>query len=168
MKKLTLSSALLITFMAFISVASAMINPWTDCGSDMNCGETKAGFSFPLKVENYTVRAMKGMFEVRFPLDDERNVIIRKTEIAEGNADENGIIDISGDYNNYPVNKTVTLANGVNFSVRGDENHYYVANFAAETGYYGIICDKGLSLDDLEHLYELLEAAEAPHNQETL
>lgn len=145
-----------------LSSAQAMPNPWIDCGKDMSCGAVKVGFDFPLKVENYTVRAMDDMFELRFPLDEKRNVIVRKSLTPEGTPDENGIIDISGDYNRYPINKTVTLENGVKFSVRGEEDNYKVINFAAETGYYSIMCDQGLKLTDIEHFYKLLEEAEAP------
>jgi len=140
----------------------AMPNPWIECGNDLSCGAKKAGFDFPLKVENYTVRAMEDMFEFRFPLDDKRNVIVRKSVTPKGEQDENGIIDISGDYNQYPVNKTVTLENSVKFSVRGEEDNYKVVNFAAETGYYSIMCDEGLNLNDIEYFYKLLEEAEAP------
>ena len=160
-------------FIIFLSVAGlgvisaqSMINPWIDCGSDITCGAQKAGFDFPLKVENYTVRAMEGMLELRFPLDEKHNVIVRKSTTAEGEADENGIIDISGDYNQYPVNKTITLENGVKFAVRGEENNYKIVNFAAETGYYSIICDEGLNLQDIEYFYKLLEEAEAPKYDE--
>ena len=146
--------------------AAAMPNPWVECGGDMVCGAQKAGFDFPLQVENYTVRAMEGMLELRFPLDAERNVILRKAQSFEGEADENGIIDISGDYNQYPVNKTVTLANGVKFSVRGDEDSYKVVNFASESGYYAIMCAQGLTRADIEHFYNLLAAAEAPKYSE--
>ena len=146
--------------------AKSMPNPWIECGDDISCGALKAGFNFPLNVENYTVRAMEGMLEFRFPLDEKRNVIVRKSTTAEGEADENGIIDISGDYNQYPVNKTVTLENGVKFSVRGDEDNYKVANFAAESGYYSIMCGEGLNMQDIEHFYKLLEEAEAPRFSE--
>ena len=147
---------------SFVQQAKAMPNQWTDCADNIDCGAEKAGFSFPLKVKNYTVRAMEGMFEFRFPLDEKHNVIVRKSVTAEGEADENGIIDISGDYNQYPLNKTVTLENGVKFSVRGDEDSYKVVNFAAEIGYYTIMCDKGLNLADIEYFYKLLEEAETP------
>lgn len=146
--------------------AQSMINPWTECGDDISCGAQKAGFDFPLQVENYTVRAMEGMFEFRFPLNDGRKVIVRKAQNFDGMADENGIIDISGDYNQYPVNKTVTLDNGVKFSVRGKENSYNVVNFGAETGYYSIMCDEGLNKADIEYFYKLLAAAEAPKYDE--
>ena len=109
---------------------------------------------------------MEGMFEFRFPLDEKRYVIVRKSTTAEGEADENGIIDISGDYNHYPVNKTITLENGVKFAVRGDEDNYKVANFAATSGYYSKICTESMNLQDIEHFYKLLEEAEAPRFNE--
>lgn len=146
--------------------AVALPNPWIECGEDLGCGAAKAGFNFPLRVADYTVRAMDDMLEIRFPLDDKRNVIVRKSVMPQGEADENGIIDISGDYNKYPVNQTVTLENGVKFSVRGEENKYKVVNFAAETGYYSIMCDEGLNFQDIEYFYKLLEAAEAPQYNE--
>lgn len=37
------------------------------------------------------------MLGFHFPLDEKRKVIVRKSVTAEGEADENGIIDISGD-----------------------------------------------------------------------
>lgn len=160
MKKVFIVCFLMVALNAYS--AQSMINPWVDCGSDMSCGAQKAGFNFPLNVENYTVRAMEGMLELRFPLNDGRKVIIRKAQTFDGKADENGIIDISGDYNQYPVNKTVTLDNGVKFSVRGEEDKYKVVNFAAETGYYSIICNEGLNSADIEYFYELLSEAEAP------
>ena len=165
MKKTIYIVCFLTVFLSTIS-AQSMINPWVDCGSDMSCGAQKAGFNFPLNVENYTVRAMEGMLELRFPLNDGRKVIIRKAQTFDGKADENGIIDISGDYNQYPVNKTVTLDNGVKFSVRGEEDKYKVVNFAAETGYYSIICNEGLKKADIEYFYELLSEAEAPKYDE--
>lgn len=165
-----MKKAVFIVFLGLIGLsaisAQTMPNPWIDCGSDITCGAEKAGFNFPLNVENYTVRAMKGMLELRFPVSGNRNVILRKSVTAQGEADENGIIDISGDYNHYPVNKTITLDNGVKFAVRGEENNYKVVNFAAETGYYSIICDEGLNLQDIEHFYKLLEEAEAPKYDE--
>lgn len=148
-----------------VTVASnvtAMPNPWIDCGNDISCGAAKAGFNFPLQVENYTVRAMNDMMEITFPLSGGRKVTVRKSQLSDAPDDENGIKDISGDYNVYPVNRTITLENGVKFSVRGNENDYKVVNFAAESGYYSFMCEKGLHLADIEYLYNLLSEAEAP------
>jgi len=146
--------------------AQSMINPWIECGDDISCGAKKAGFNFPLRVENKTVRAMDGMMELRFQIAGERNVILRKSVTSDGQPDENGIIDISGDYNQYPINKIITLENGVKFAVRGDEDSYKVANFAAESGYYSISCNEGLTQADMEYFYDLLAEAEAQRYSE--
>ena len=159
MKKAVFMVFLLVAGLSAIP-AQTMSNPWIECGKDISCGEAKAGFDFPLQVENYTVRAMDDMIELRFPLDEKRNVVMRKSVTSEGNSDENGIIDISGDYNQYPVNKIVSLENGVKFSVRGEENNYKVVNFASESGHYSIMCNEGLSLQDIKYFYKLLEEAE--------
>ena len=93
-------------------------------------------------------------------------VTVRKSEVYNGQADENGIKDTSGDYNNYPVNKIIWIGQSVPFSVRGGRNKFYIVNFAAETGYYSFSCKEGLKLNDIKYLYKLLEEAEAPRNNE--
>jgi len=166
MNKIVFIICLVIIGATAMRNAEAMGNPWIDCGDDISCGAKKAGFNFPLQVDNYTVRAMNGMLELRFSWDGERKVIVRKARTFAGESDENGIIDISGDYNQYPVNKTVALDNGVKFAVRGENGNYKVVNFAAETGYYSITCDEGLRQKDIERFYELLTEAEAPRHDE--
>jgi hypothetical protein len=161
MKKLMIL-LLTVVFMYTIQNAYSMPNPWIDCGDDLSCAANKAGFNFPLRVKNYSARAMEGMFEIKFNYTKRKAVTIRKAQIFDGEPDKHGIIDVSGDYNKYPINKGVKLKNGVWFSVRGDKNKFYVANFAAETGYYSIMCDKGIKLKDLNYFYKLLEEAEAP------
>ena len=145
----------------FIPKAFSIPNPWIDCNDDMYCAAQKAGFNLPLNVQNYTVRAMDDMIEINFPLDSKRTVTVRKSQNFDGEADENGIKDISGDYNKYPVNKSIQLRNGVVFNVRGYENKFYVVNFAAESGYYSFSSKDGMSVRDLKRLYRLLEEAEA-------
>ena len=142
----------------------AMPNPWIDCNDDIYCAAQKAGFNFPLRLQNYSVRAMKDMIEIIFPLDKKRTVTVRKSQAADGKWDENGIIDISGVYNNYPVNKSIRLKNGVVFNVRGDKKKFYVITFAAETGYYSFYSKEGMNLKDINRFYNLLEEAEAPRN----
>lgn len=144
----------------------AMPNPWSDCGEDLSCASKKAGFDFPLNVKNYSVRAMEDMIEIKFPLDKKRIVTVRKSELFDAPEDKNGIKDISGVYNNYPVNKTVLINKCVPFSVRGKKNKFYVVNFAAETGYYSLYCEKGISLREINYFYNLLKEAEAPKNIE--
>ena len=134
-------------------------NPWIDCGDDISCGAKKAGFNLPLRVNNYSVRAMEDMIEIKFPLDKKRMVTIRKSQLYYGNNGDN-----SGVFYNYPVNKTITLKNGILFNTKGDRKNIYVTNFAAESGYYSAFCEKGLSLKDINKLYEILAEAEAPRS----
>lgn len=161
MKRILLFIIICIIFTIYNKVF-ALPNPWIECGDDISCGTNKAGFNLPLKVEKYSVRAMKDMIEITFPLDKKRIVTVRKSQVYNGQADENGIKDISGDYNNYPVNKTLKINNGINFNVRGKKNKFYVVSFAAETGYYSFTCEKGLKIKDIKYFYKLLEEAEAP------
>ncbi len=153
---------ILICFTLINLKTLAMPNPWIDCNDDISCGAKKAGFNFPIRVKNYTVRAMKDMIEINFPLDKKRTVSVRKSQTFKGKPDENGIVDISGVYTSYPVNKTVYINKGIPFSVRGEKNKYYVVNFAAESGYYSFYCQKGLRKKDIKYFYKLLEEAEAP------
>ncbi len=144
----------------------AIPNPWTDCKDDISMASNIAGFNLPLRVKNYNARAMKGMIEITFPLNKRHNVTVRKTESYEGNADENGIKDISGNYNSYPVNKTIWIEKAVPFNVRGEKNKFHVANFAAETGYYSLYSEKGMKIKHITALYKLLAEAEAPRYSE--
>lgn len=153
MKKFILT----ILIFSLFSVARAVCipNPWVDCEDDFSCGAQKAGFEFQLKVKNPFIRAMDGLFEITFPLDKKREVTARKALVYDGFADINGKKDLSGDYNNYPVNKTIYL-NNVPFNVRGIKNKFYVVNFATESGYYSFNCEKGLSINDIQRLYKLV------------
>ena len=126
MKKI-LYSVLIILFLLFgVHNVSAIPNPWVECGDDISCGASRAGFNFPLRVKNYSVRAMTDMMELTFPLDKKRQVTVRKSELYNAKADENGIKDISGDYNNYPINKTLWVEKSVPFNVRGYKSKFYV------------------------------------------
>ena len=140
----------------------AIPNPWTDCGDSLVCASEQAGFEFPLRAKDSSIRAMQGMIEITFPFGRRRTVTVRKAQIVKGREDSNGIVDISGDYNNYPVNKTIYLKNGVPFQVRGTHRKFYAASFGAESDYYSFSSAKGLKLKDIESLYKLVRDAEAP------
>ena len=142
-----------------IQQTSAIPNPWIDCDDDISCGAKKAGFNLPVMVKNYSVRAMEGLLEINFPIDKKREVCLRKSQLYDG--------DLSGVYENYPVNKTITLKNGVTFNVRGNKKKFFVANFAAESGYYSLYSKQGMKLKDINYFYDLIAEAEAPrHNFE--
>jgi len=136
-------------------------NPWVDCNQDMELAKSTAGFGFPVNLKNYKIRAMKDMIEVRYMIDPDREVTIRKS--AENmKTDENGLADISGDYNAYPVTETIRLKGEVPFLIRRDSSKIYVANFSAETGIYSIQCSQGLTINEIEQIYEIIAAADAP------
>ena len=134
-----------------------MPNLWTDCRDNLECAGKIAGFEFPLILSNLQVRAMKDMIEVTYPLDESRDVVVRKTT-----EDLYNKIDISGDYNNYPIKDTLTLDNEVNLLVRRDNNLIYVAYLGASTGYYSINCSKGMTKKELQQVYSIIAEVEAP------
>lgn len=133
-----------------------MPNPWTDCNQDLNCASKVAGFKFPMKLSNYTVRAMKDMIQVTYPLDETRDLVVRKSS-----TDSNGG-DLSGDYNEYPIKEKVKLPNGVFVHVRRDKNLVYVMYFSAESGYYSVNCEKGMSMKEAYDSYKVIAEVEAP------
>ena len=130
-----------------------MSNPWSDCGDNLQCASDVAGFNFPLVLSNYTTRAMSGLFEITYPLDEFRNVTVRKSQ-----TDDSG--DISGVYNEYPVNKEIMLYNAVSVKIRGTNDKIYVINMSAESGYYSAYCEQGMTLKEVEGIYNVLAEAE--------
>lgn len=133
-----------------------MPNPWTECNTDFKCGTKNAGFNFPLSLSNYKIRAMKGMFEISYPLDEFRTVTVRK------GFDESNNGDNSGDYNKYPNNEIYTLENGVDINIRGDKNKIYVMYFMAESGVYSARCEQGMTRKEVGSIYNVIREAEEP------
>ena len=84
---------------------------------------------------------MKNLFEVRFPLDKNRIVTVRKT------LDETNGGDCSGDYNKYLVNKEYTLPNTVVVNIRGNEELVNGMYFCAESGCFSVQNNEGMSYD---------------------
>ena len=131
-----------------------MSNPWCDCGINANEARNIAGFNFGLNPKEYEIRAMKNVFEVRFPLDKNRIVTVRKTETNCG--------DCSGDYNKYLVNKEYTLPNTVVVNIRGNEELVNVMYFCAESGCFSVQCNEGMSYDEIYQIFKMIEEVEAP------
>ena len=166
MKK-SLITAVMLAFTSSIVLANAntpvqkenligMPNPWTECEQDFKCGKNIAGFDFPLNLSNYNIRAMKGMFEISYPLDEFRTVTVRKS------FDESNDGDNSGDYNKYSKNRIYTLKNGVQINTRGSWRKTYVMYFMAESGVYSARCEQGLSKKEIEGIYNVIREAEEP------
>ena len=169
MKKLLF---LLSTFVILVSCSGkaveekpkliGMANPWTDCGTNLSQAAQIAGFTFPLKLSKYDVRAMKGMIEINYPLDETRTVCVRKTDSAKFANDTGGEYngDISGVYTQYPVNEKIMLKDAVPIYTRGTGDKIYVMNMAASSGYYSAYCKDGMSLQEVEQIYEIIAEAE--------
>ena len=85
-----------------LSTRTLMPNPWQDCQDDLNKASKVAGFNFPLVLSNFKVRSMKDMIEITYPLDEKREVSVRKTLTLDEKT--NPTYDISGDYSVYPLN----------------------------------------------------------------
>ena len=139
-----------------------MANPWTDCGTNFNQAAEIAGFTFPLNISKCDVRAMKDMIEINYPLDQTRTVCVRKTDSSRFVNDNGGDYkgDISGVYMDYPVNEKIMLQNSVPIYVRGTGDKIYVMNMAASSGYYSAYCKDGMSLQEIEQIYETIAEAE--------
>ncbi len=133
-----------------------MANPWTDCGTNFSQAAQIAGFAFPLKLSKCDVRAMKNMIEINYPLDEVRKVCVRKTDTEKFS--NNG--DISGVYAEYPVNEKIMLKDAVPIYTRGTGDKIYVMNMAASSGYYSAYCKDGMSLQEIEQIYEIIAEAE--------
>lgn len=139
-----------------------MANPWTDCGTNFDQAAQIAGFTFPLKLSKCDIRAMKNMIEINYPLDQTRTVCVRKTDSSEFVNDNGGEYngDISGVYIDYPVNEKIMLKNSVPIYTRGKGDKIYVMNMVASNGYYSAYCKDGMSLQEIEQIYETLAEAE--------
>lgn len=170
LKDLSMKNIVLIIFVFSLFIIQQMTNQkalagqevWKICGDDISCGTQLVGFKFPLRVDNYSVRATEKILEISFPIDRKRNITVRKSHYGIDSEVNSEINDISGIDKIYPVEKNIQIDNVVNFCVKGDNNKFYVANFAAESGYYSFYCEQGLSIRDIKFLYNLLEEAEAP------
>lgn len=139
---------------------ASMPNPWVDCNQDFETAKKVAGFAFPLELQNSQIRAMKDMIEIRYPIDKNRVVYIRKSSELGREVNSHGLLDISGDYSEYPINEEVQLYNCVWFNLRRDKDKIYVANFSAESGLYSINCEGGLTTDEVKQIFKMIEKVE--------
>lgn len=134
-------------------------NPWHDCQNDLEKASKIAGFKFPLVLSNFTVRSMKNMIEITYPLDENRYVSVRKAYDVDEKT--NPTFDVSGDYNVYTVNKYINLAQEVAVHVRGyDDNKFVIMSFAAESGYYTARCEQGMTKKELQGIFDVIKEAE--------
>ena len=130
-----------------------MPNPWIDCQTDLECAAKAAGFKFPLVLSNYNARAMNGIFEITYPLDEFRNVTVRKSNKIKGDT-------LAGVYIDYPVNKEIKIKNEYPIKIRGTEDKIYVMSISNSKNFYSAYCEKGMSLKEIEGIYEVLKSVD--------
>lgn len=128
----------------------------TDCRDDMACAEKISSIKFPLILSNFKVMAMPDLIEITYPLDEFRDVMVRKTTLNENNK-----LDIDRNYSMYPQAETLRLENGVKVKVRQDKNLIYVAYLTADSGYYSIYCPKGMDKKEIWQIYNVMAEVEA-------
>ena len=131
-----------------------MPNPWTDCLQSYECAKNITGFNFTLNLSNYTVRAMPDTIEVTYPLDETREVTVRKT-ITEYN---NG--DSSGDYTKYSNNSQLDVGQGVMVNTRGNGDKINVMYFCAESGCYSARCENGMFEKEVKDIFNIIKEVE--------
>ena len=142
-----------------LSNRTLMPNPWQDCQDDLNKASKVAGFNFPLVLSNFKVRSMKDMIEITYPLDEKREVSVRKTLTLDEKT--NPTYDISGDYSVYPLNEKIEISQGVTANIRGyNKNKIVIMSFAAESGYYTARSEQGMTLKEAKGVFEIIKEAE--------
>ena len=121
---------------------------WVNCNTDFKCASEVAGFNFPLNLSNYSIRASKNAIEITYPLDEYRDVIIRKS--------------LKNYHNNYGINKLMILNESVLVAVAIKNDKIYAALLGAESGYFTIRCKNGMNNEELEGVYKIIAESEAP------
>jgi hypothetical protein len=52
------------------------------------------------------------------------------------------------------------LKNAVPLKIRGTENKIYVMNMAASNGYYSAYCKEGMTIQEIEEIYNIIAESE--------
>ena len=126
-------------------------NPWQECTSLEEAGKL-AGFSFtaPESVDGYTERYIAAIeneiAQVIFSNGDDSELYFRKGVGGD---------DISGDYNTYDVTEEQTI-DGHTVLCKGNNGLIYTATWTGGEYSYAVICDAGMSDEQLSVWEETL------------
>ena len=121
-------------------------NPWQECTS-LEEASKLAGFSFtaPESVDGYTERyiaAIEGdIAQVIFSNGDEDDSALYFRKGVGGD-------DISGDYNTYDTTEEQTI-DGHTVLCKGNDGLIYTATWTDGTYSYAVMCDAGMSVEQL-------------------
>lgn len=128
-------------------------NPWQECGSLEEAGKL-AGFPFtaPETVDGYTERYIAAIendiAQVIFSNGDEDDSRLFFRKGLGGD-------DISGDYNTYDVTEEQTI-DGHTVLCKGNDGLIYTATWMDGTYSYAVMCDAGMSAEQLSVWVESL------------
>ena len=126
-------------------------NPWQECTSLEEAGKL-AGFSFtaPESVDGYTERYIAAIeneiAQVIFSNGDDSELYFRKGVGGD---------DISGDYNTYDVTEEQTI-DGHTVLCKGNDGLIYTATWTDGTYSYAVMCNAGMSAEQLSVWVEAL------------
>ena len=126
-------------------------DPWQECTSLEEAGKL-AGFSFtaPESVDGYTERYIAAIeneiAQVIFSNGDDSELYFRKGVGGD---------DISGDYNTYDVTEEQTL-DGPTVLCKGNDGLIYTATWTDGTYSYAVMCNAGMSAEQLSVWVEAL------------
>ncbi|HBJ16324.1 MAG TPA: DUF4367 domain-containing protein [Clostridiales bacterium] len=127
-------------------------NPWQECTSLEEAGKL-AGFPFtaPETVDGYTERYIAAIenetAQVIFSNDDDSRLYFRKGL---------GSDDISGDYNTYDVTEE-QIVGGHTVLCKGNDGLIYTATWTDGEYSYAVMCDAGMSAEQLSVWVESLD-----------
>lgn len=128
-------------------------NPWQECTSLEEAGKL-AGFSFtaPESVDGYTERYIAAIeneiAQVIFSNSDEDDSTLYFRKGVGGD-------DISGDYNTYDVTEEQTI-DGHTVLCKGNDGLIYTATWTDGTYSYAVMCNAGMSAEQLSVWVEAL------------
>ena len=126
-------------------------DPWQECTSLEEAGKL-AGFSFtaPESVDGYTERYIAAIeneiAQVIFSNGDDSELYFRKGVGGD---------DISGDYNTYDVTEEQTI-DGHTVLCKGNDGLIYTATWTDGTYSYAVMCNAGMSAEQLSVWVEAL------------
>lgn len=132
-----------------------MINPWSDCGDDLAKASKIAGFKFPLVLSNYNVRAMDTMIEVAYPLDEFRDVHVRKSNVDVDNGNNSGVYNDS-----YTINKPLNIEDNTQIGSEGKDGKIFVIYFSVGKYYYSGYAKDGMSEQEAIGVFNVIRETE--------
>ena len=114
-----------------------------------------AGFNFPVKLQNCCeIKASERIIEIKYMISNLRFVFLRKSNKNIRNG------DISGVHTYYPVSKEIKLKNNIPVNVRAKDDKIYIMYMSNLPYYYSVYCQEGMSLEEIEEIYNIIAEAE--------